>query len=95
MEGNGHPYMEQVEVILLAREGDSAAAPVEFPQMRKGRVSDKKRADAWESAGKEEQTGGKPKHFVEGERNEIRLDFREIQPVRGDEGGGVEQNEPC
>ena len=45
-------YMEEIEVISLAGEGDGAAAPVEFSQMRKRGVAEKKRADAWKSAGK-------------------------------------------
>lgn len=81
-------------MILLAREGDGAAAPVEFPQMRKCVVANKKRADACKSAGNSGQTGGESEHFVEGERDEIWLDFRQIQAVCGDEGGGVEKNEP-
>ena len=86
--------MKQVEVVLVAREGDSAAAPVEFPQMGKSGVSDQKCADACRSADKRGQTGGKSEHLVEGERDEIGLDFRQIQPVGGDEGGRVEQNQP-
>ena len=86
--------MEEIEVIFLAGEGDSPATPVEFSQMRKRGVVEKKCADSWKSAGKREKTSGKSEHFVEGESDEIRLDFREVQAIGGDEGGGVEQNEP-
>lgn len=78
------PHVEHAEVLLVARDRHSASSPVEL-------VED---VDVLVPHQKSPQSCGEAEHLVEGERDEVRLVFRQVESVGGHERRGVEENEP-
>ena len=76
--------VEHAEVLLVAGDGDRAAAPVELVQDSDVLVAEEQRAEA----------RGEAEHFVEGERDEVRMHRGQVQTVRRNERRGVQQDEP-
>lgn len=76
--------VEHAEVLLVAGDGDRAAAPVELVQDADVLVPEEQRAES----------RGEPEHFVEGQRDEVGMNRGQVQTVRRDEGRGVQQDEP-
>ena len=76
--------MEHAEVLLVAGDGDRAAAPVELVQDSDVLVAEEQRAEA----------RGEAEHFVEGERDEVRMHRGQVQTVRRHERRGVQEDEP-
>lgn len=90
---HGRPYasthkkrgnVEHAEVLLVAGDGDRAAAPVELVQDADVLVPEEQRAES----------RGEPEHFVEGQRDEVGMNRGQVQTVRRDEGRGIQQDEP-
>ena len=76
--------VEHAEVLLVAGDGDRAAAPVELVQDSDVLVAEEQRAEA----------RGEAEHFVGGERDEVRMHRGQVQTVRRDERRSVQQDEP-
>ena len=77
-------YVEDAEVLLVAGDGDGAAAPVELVQHADVLVAEQQRA----------QPGRVPEHLVERQRDEVGVHRRQVQAVRRNEGRRVQQHQP-
>ena len=77
-------YVEDAEVLLVAGDGDGAAAPVELVQHADVLVAEQQRA----------QPGRIPEHLVERQRDEVGVHRRQVQAVRRNEGRRVQQHQP-
>ena len=84
VRGNERRYVEETEVVLVARHRHGAAAPVELVQNTQILVAEQKGA----------QTRGEAEDLVEGHRDEVGLHLGQIEAVGWNERGGVEKNQP-